>query len=784
MGRITLSFLISSLFLLPDLLPAADVIVFFRDGKNLSSLDSATTSRASKILSLRANAAEAQGEFLRIFAPHCSKLRSLWLCNAVAATSEEDGIEKMRGFPGVASVVADGRCSLPPAEGGDASPRGEFTYGLSKIGVPEAWKRFGFKGRGVRVGIIDTGCDATHPDLRGKVVAFRDFVNDRKESYDDNGHGTHCAGTIAGGETSGTAIGVAPEAELVIAKGLSGSGSGSNSGLLAAMEWMVDPDGDAETDDGPSIVSNSWGGGPGQTVFRQAVQRWVQLGIFPSFAAGNSGPGPATVGTPGGFLCSFAVGATTAGDGLASFSSRGPVTWDGVAHVKPDLSAPGHDILSARAGGGYKKLSGTSMACPHVSGVIALLHQARPGLTIGEVRRLLEETALDLGASGKDNGFGSGRIDLPRALEELSTKGRIAGRLVDAATNAALAGRIVLEGSDLSLDADPFDGSFFLSVAPGELVLRGEAYGHGTATLPLQVLAGETKTVTLSLRKSPSGRIAGRLVSATSGLPLCGRVRVRNAPLDPLSTDENGGFSFTLPVGRHVLVAAAPGHVVAQSPVIEVTAGTSHPIELKLEAAPPILLVDDGGRPFQRWYREALAALKLEYHVLALDGDDSPRIEDLMGYELVIWYGAHRDDMLGEGERAVVEAYLARGGKLFLTGQNMLRGLPESWTEGILGLRLRKDGVWSRSIEGAGLKAEIRQGDGADNQDSPDGLEAVGDGLRPLFAYGMWSGTAALSARRLAGRVVTAGFGFEAVSTAASRKAVLKAVLDGLNAGR
>ncbi|MBO1912754.1 S8 family serine peptidase, partial [Microvirga sp. 3-52] len=143
----------------------------------------------------------------------------------------------------------------------------------------------------------------------------------------------------------------------------------------------------------------SWGSADSyRTEFLPGVQAWVAAGIFPLFAAGNDGPGPQTVGSPGSFIESFSIGATDRHDQIASFSSRGPVFWpdengERVRHVKPEVSAPGHQIYSAVPNGGYGVKSGTSMATPHVAGAIALILQSQPNLSIDEVADLLENTA-------------------------------------------------------------------------------------------------------------------------------------------------------------------------------------------------------------------------------------------------------------------------------------------------------------------------------------------------------------------------------------------------------
>jgi subtilisin family serine protease len=147
---------------------------------------------------------------------------------------------------------------------------------------------------------------------------------------------------------------------------------------------MLAPGGDPSK--APDVVNNSWGSNAtNSTEFLADVRAWVAAGIFPAFANGNNGPAAGTVGSPGSFPESFGVGATDINDQIASFSSRGPAIWDGVTYVKPQISAPGHQIYSAwprQLGLDYNTISGTSMATPHLTGVVALLLSAQPDLTV------------------------------------------------------------------------------------------------------------------------------------------------------------------------------------------------------------------------------------------------------------------------------------------------------------------------------------------------------------------------------------------------------------------
>ena len=259
------------------------------------------------------------------------------------------------------------------------------------------WRDYGLDGSGVRVGSIDTGVDADHPDLAGKVVAWRDFVNGRPAPYDDQGHGTHTIGTMVGGAAGGAPIGVAPGARVVVAKALDGDGAATLSTLLAAAQWITDPDGNPSTRDAPAVVNASWGAptGPGGEALRVLIRRWRELGIVPVFSAGNTGPGGG-VAAPAAYPESFAVGALGPRGRVAAFSSRGPAlaheagsagARQGRRCSSPTSPPPGAGIVSSVPGGAWASLSGTSMAAPHVAGAIALLRQADRAISSTRSRR-------------------------------------------------------------------------------------------------------------------------------------------------------------------------------------------------------------------------------------------------------------------------------------------------------------------------------------------------------------------------------------------------------------
>ncbi|WP_436737914.1 S8 family peptidase [Streptomyces sp. BBFR102] len=303
----------------------------------------------------------------------------------------------------------------------DGVRRASLDKSVPQIGAPAAWKA-GFTGKGVKIAVLDTGTDATHPDLKGQVVAEKNF-SDAEDTEDRVGHGTHVASIAAGtGAASGGKFkGVAPEAKLLAGKVLDDEGYGEDSGILAGMEWAVAQ--------GADIVNLSLGGAdtPEVDPLEAAIDKLsAETGVLFAVAAGNEGDGAGTVGSPGSADAALTVGAVDDKDELADFSSRGPRVGDGA--VKPDVTAPGVDTTAAIAPGsaiaedvgenpaGYATISGTSMATPHVAGAAALLKQQHPDWAHLELKGALTASA----EPGPYNPFqqGSGRIAVDRALEQ------------------------------------------------------------------------------------------------------------------------------------------------------------------------------------------------------------------------------------------------------------------------------------------------------------------------------------------------------------------------------
>ncbi|OKJ71492.1 S8 family serine peptidase [Streptomyces sp. CB02460] len=429
----------------------------------------------------------------------------------------------------------------------DAKVKGTAVSGLGTPTVPltgaTTAHRAGLDGSGVKVAVLDTGVDAGHPDLAGRVAASETFVT-TPATDDRTGHGTHTASTAAGtgAASHGTYAGMAPKADLLIGKVLDDDGSGSLSGIVNGMEWAVDQ--------GARVVSMSLGSdgdtacaGPGV----DAVERLSDKALF-VIAAGNASL-HGTVSTPGCAPSALTVGAVDRKNATASFSSRGPSV-DGVS-AKPDIASQGVGVVAANSGGrgaqAYQEMSGTSMATPHVAGGAALLLQQHPELTPAGLKALLTSSAQSTDAPVLEQG--AGPMDVARAVSQPVTAPPVPllgdfaypQRNLDPVDRTVTLTNLTAKDVRLSLrveDVRGDDGSRLSGFArPAHTTVTVPA--RGTADVPVRIDPGTR------LSAGAYGTVTGRLVATGSHgvrvtVPFGVHMEVPSADLTVKGLDRHG----------------------------------------------------------------------------------------------------------------------------------------------------------------------------------------------------------------------------------------------------
>jgi subtilisin len=401
---------------------------------------------------------------------------------AIAASVPEVAINALQKNPNVTNVELDSMVYALDTEL-------DNSWGVKRIGAGIVHDS-GNNGDGIKIAIIDTGIDEDHPDLDGNLVGGVNFVSkpswrtpDPNKWDDDNGHGTHVAGIIAAEDNNIGVVGVAPGADLYALKVLDRTGSGYVSDVVMAIQWA--------TVNEIQVINMSLGGAYDIWLDGACLLAYVE-GLILVAAAGNGG----SVIYPAAYDSVIAVSATNSADELAYFSSTGP---------EVELAAPGEDIYSTYKGGGYATLSGTSMASPHVAGVAALVIASGISDVMG-VRTKLQETADDLGATGRDSKYGYGLVDADEAaLESVD--------IHDVAVTAISALSWVLQGDMVNVDVDVANEGTFEEAF--NVVLTESPDGFSD-TKTITLAAGASTTISFSWQTSTSTTLDNHALMATA----------------------------------------------------------------------------------------------------------------------------------------------------------------------------------------------------------------------------------------------------------------------------
>ncbi len=441
---------------------SVSAIVFLSDRVDIDALEAEFTRLGARlqfrhekvVTELQQKAAATQGDLLAYIAEReaASTIEShhaFWISNAIVVKAPPAEILSIADREDVGTVFFDYEIELiKPVEGipgvrGDGPVQmGDITSGVLAVRAPEVWD-IGFDGTGVLVSTLDTGVDGNHEALASRWRGLDpEYADDPEWAWFDpvtntrfpeafGSHGTRTMGSVCGGPP-GEQIGVAPGAQWIHAAVIGRVNTQRTvQDALLAFEWLIDPDGNPDTNfDVPAVNSNSWGLNanhgypPCDETFWDHIAACEAAGIVVIFSAGNSGTQglvtPADRATNAYDSCAVAaVDANVEGWPIAGFSSRGPTncTPSGDPAIKPDIAAPGVNVRTAWPDNEYGNSGGTSMASPHVNGVIALVRQANPDLPTDQVKQIIYDTAFDLGDPEEDNDYGWGMVDAFEAVQ-------------------------------------------------------------------------------------------------------------------------------------------------------------------------------------------------------------------------------------------------------------------------------------------------------------------------------------------------------------------------------
>lgn len=492
-------------------------VIFDQDGpasasnKNLHPVDNKKSQISTSQVAFRDQAESTDGVTIK---------RTFWLIEAAVLEIDlsKADIDDIAGWRVVERIHRNFSIEAPEPDQTDTDEDGNVTYGLDQINAPDVWETYDTRGVGVRVAVLDTGIDISHPDLElvrddpddptypGGFAEF-DLTGtevEGSEPRDDTGHGTHVSGTVAGGDESGTSIGVAPDVDLMHGLVLPG-GAGTFASIVAGIEWALENDAD--------VINMSIGGAERAPEFIEPIEEARDLGVTVVVSAGNTGEGSSS--TPGNLFSELNVGAVNDSREVAEFSSGEEIdtneAWGDDApdyypdeYIVPRVSAPGVGVLSAFPTDDgepeYAELSGTSMAAPHVAGSLAL------GISASSERP--PETLIDTAESNVNRPdtdddfpnirFGSGIIDTKAIVDELVDAGGVTGKITDSEGNPIQDATISPVELSVRTQTDE-SGEYELFLDDGSYEIEVTAFGFETVTESVTVEDGSFVTLDISL---------------------------------------------------------------------------------------------------------------------------------------------------------------------------------------------------------------------------------------------------------------------------------------------
>jgi hypothetical protein len=643
-------------------------IVFMREQPNVPRMSLAGLDRLSRrkaVVDRLQSLADRSQVGVRAALEHAlgeqkvAAFKPLWIVNGIAVKGRSDIFWELAAHPDIALIKKDHIRYLPDAEQFRQPTRqpdtqsGTVQWNVHRVQADRVWQVLGINGEGTVVANMDSGVDWAHPDLMTQYRGYtgKPFADHQGNWYcatdedyaypgDGLGHGTHTMGVMVGPN----GIGVAPGAQWIAVKVFDNQGLTYDSWIHDGFQWILAPNGNPSL--APDVVNNSWGSkNSANQAFQPDVQALRAAGILAVFSAGNSGPLEETIQSPGSLPESFAVAAMDDLDMIARFSSRGPSPW---GEIKPEVSAPGVDILSTVPGGALERKDGTSMAAPHVAGLVALMHQANPTISVEQVENILTETATALGDGHPNNDYGWGLVNAYAAVTHAGNFGRLGGRVTDQSTFAPIANatvRAIAHGGITTTAATDTFGQYDIGLSAARYDVTTWAFGYSARIdNGIEITVGVTTTLNVSLAALPTGVLQGVIRETGTVTPLHATIHVPDSPATTTSDAGSGAYSLTLPQGTHTVRVQSTAHRFVTA-TVTIAAGVTTLRDFALDPAPTILLIDSGAwyNDSQRsFYEAALEHLRYPYDLHPIVNVDAPPTDiptasDLLPYDIVIW---------------------------------------------------------------------------------------------------------------------------------------------------
>ncbi len=659
---------------------------------------------------LTAMAQKTQKPLLSYLAKEGVSYESMYIQNMIKVDSGLTTLTWLSARPEVAKIVVPPTPVMDPVikQMTPEQKTKAIEWNIVRIGADDVWT-LGFNGDGLVLASNDTGVEYNHPALvnhyRGTTgpdtydhnFNWWDGTTGYDYPHDYDGHGTHTTGTMVGDDGLGNQVGVAPGAQWIACPGIGGGGTDT----VECFEFFLAPwdlnRANANSDLAPDAINNSWYDPSGYD-YRTIIQNLNAAGIAVIKSAGNQGSGCSTISNPGYVPEIISTANFAQGDTISSSSSRGPSSYYGDTILKPEVAAPGTNIRSSVPGGVYEGgWSGTSMAAPHTTALIALMWEAAPCLRgdVPTTKTILQDTAdekIDAQCvphvGHPNNVWGYGILDSVEAVETAIAYcgglGTLDGTVTDANTSNPLEGAAITAvetGGFTRNRVTDSSGYYTADAVAGTYTVTASLYGYVTASVSgVAVVSDTTTTQNFALVPAETYTLSGVVTDSVSSAPLQATITLLDTPLAPVTSDPGtGAYTIDVPAGTYTLQAAADGHMSLE---MEITISADLIQNLALDPVPCILLVDDdANNTFESYYTSALDGLGLDYALWSTSTSGSPSLADMADYRMVFWFtGNDYQTTLSTAEETALAAYLDQGGNFFLSSQDYLYDVGSSTT--------------------------------------------------------------------------------------------------------
>lgn len=549
-------------------------------------------------------------------------LNTFWLDNLILIEARPDIFIDLASLSTVEKILMDFNVTVPSGETMQINVTNSdpATWNIEMVRAPEVWAQLGIYGEGIKFATEDTGIDLTHPDLAGTLYTadpsdptypggWSEFDSNGNwvsgsVPHDTYGHGTATYGLIVGDAKSSLgAVGMAPKATGMHTLTLPGGG-GYWPQVIAGLQWILDPvDAYGNHYPMPRVSSHSWGDTSGgyQQQLVDPVEKLYYAGHTVIAAIGNEGEG--THRTPGDIYEVIGCGATDSSDNVWSGSSGTTIYKSGWSSpqanwpdqwIKPDVSAPGLNVIVPYPGNQYVYWSGTSFSSPHVGGAAVLMLSADPSLNPDQIKSTLESTAGKWGSSRPDDRYGWGRIDAFEAVSQVALKQGIVGTVTDATTGLPLSGaKVTAGGRTVTTDAN---GKYKLRLKPGTYDVTFTRWGYYDKTVTgVVVNADQFTTLDAALTPVPPGYVAGKVYFSPTMIGIPGAlVEAVGTPVPvQAQTDVDGYYKIAIPPGTYDFKASAFGFSAQSVTGVVVVEGGTTTVDFDLEQPPAVAVVGD-----------------------------------------------------------------------------------------------------------------------------------------------------------------------------------------------